>query len=270
MPNPLHVFKKERALFVFLMSLLYSCAGDQPRDPAGSSVSSLSSSSEDLLTDENATFSGSIEEQIKKYQQVISERNIELDYLRNSEDKLSKMILLNGSRGCMLDKKIENLEISIGGGNQPDRDHGTKSDKKSSKGNPDEIVIEFAPGISVSTGGNGFFSNKNHSTGSLSSYRLADIAYVKFLKDGIKYDNKRVCKKVGGFLGIGAREECKYEVVEKNLWFLSEVKIKVNGTLIYDRGSINHDFDGDRSEWKDNNLKENRAYIEMLSKVSCE
>ena len=152
----------------------------------------------------------------------------------------------------------------------PDRDHGVKSNKKSSKGNPDDIVIEFGEGMTISLGGNGFFSNKKHSTGKLSSRKVADISRIKFIKDGIKYENKRVCEKSGGFLGIGASEKCKYEIIEENIWFLSEVKIKVNGVLMYDKGGIGKDFDGDKAEWKDENIKNNEeAYIEMLTKVDC-
>ena len=256
-------------LFLSCLSLAISCNEGKPRSSDASSDLSKSESSS-ILTDENPNFTGTIEEKIKKYQAVISERNPELNFLRNSEDKLSKMILLNSARGCMLEKKLESLEISIGGDKQPDRSWGKRKRRMPSTGNPDEIVVEFAPGISMALGGNGLFKNKNHSSGSLSSHRVADLAYVKFKKSGRKFENKRKCRTESSWFGFNKREKCEYEIDETNIWYLNEVKIKANGTLIYDRGSVNHTFDQDPSEWKDGQLKENRAYIEMLSKIDCE
>ena len=256
---------------------LWACSGDVPTPR--STIASTSSTSADVLgeagvdarlADENIKFSGDAKTQIKKYQDLIAQRSPELSFLRNSEDKLSKMILLNSERGCMLSQNIKSIELSIGGGVQGSRDRGRHGDQKSSKGSPDDIVVEFGSGMSITMDGNGFFRNKNHSTDRLSSYKIADLDKVKFIKDGIKYSNKRHCRRVGGFLGIGSREECEYEVKEENIWFLSDLNIKVNGVLMYDKGGINKTFDGNRSEWEDGNIKSNRAYIEMLGKVDCE
>ena len=255
--------------------LTLSACSDGPAPVRSSDTSSAAGSAgmdamSRKLAEEVPSIKGDTKTQIKAYQALIAERNAELNFLRNSEDKLSKMILLSSARGCMLSQNINNLEIEIGGGRQPDREHGKGSKKRSSKGNPDDIVLDLGNGITVSIDGNGFFGNRRHSTGSIISRKVADISRVKFKKDGIKYSNKRRCKKEGGFLGIGAKEKCEYEYTEENIWFMSEVKIKVNGTLIYDKGGVDRTFDGDKAEWEDNNIKNNRAYVEMLSKVDCD
>lgn len=221
------------------------------------------------ITNENISFSGSTKVQIRKYQELIAKRQDELNFLRNSEDKLSKLILLDSNKACFLSENISSLEIKIGGGRAPDRDHGRKSDKRSSQGNPDNLVINFGNDITLSVDGNGFFDSKKHTTGDLASKKVADLSKISFQKNGIKYSNKRVCERNGGFLGIGSSEKCRYEISEENIWSLSEVEIKVNGVIIYKRGDISHDFDGTASEWKDSNLKSNTEYIKMLGKDDC-
>ena len=259
---------------IALVTVMVACSGGPPQSRNNVKTSDASAEGMDAhsrkLAAESPSISGDVKSQIKQYQGLIAERNAELNFLRNSEDKLSKMILLQSARGCMLSQNIDSLEIRIGGSRQPDREAGKRSNKKSSEGNPDDIVVDFGNGMTVSMNGNGFFDNRKHTTGSLSSRKVADISRIKFEKDGIKYSNDRRCKKSGGFLGIGASEKCEYEYTEENIWFLSEVKISVNGVLIYDQGGIDKTFDGRRAEWKDDNMKNNRAYIEMLSKVSCD
>ena len=98
-------------------ALILGCASEQVPDL--SRAKTQAASGDAMLSkfgNESPKIDGDIKSQIKQYQELIAERNLELDFLKNSEDKLSKMILLQASRGCMLEQNINNLEIEIGGG----------------------------------------------------------------------------------------------------------------------------------------------------------
>lgn len=262
----------------YLTSLLglISCAGESPSGlkkastVKKNSTSGDATSSTDLdknLTNEDITFSGSKKEQIKQYQNLITERSSELNFLRNSEDKLSKLILQTNNRGCMLSKNIDSLEIEIGGGVQDKKNiDDRKRSEKENEGSPDDIVITLGSGMTLTFDGNGLFKNKRVTTDKLSGYKVADISMVSFVKDGEKYENDKYKEKEN----FVSREVTYYRVYELNRWSLQEVRLKVNGVTIYDKGGIDQMFEGGRDEFKDSNIKSNRAYINMLSKVDCE
>lgn len=278
---------------MFLLCIAVSCSeGEAPKPESSTSSSSLTKTSQNSgdgslgggqdsgveglnsdpeLINENISFGGSTKQQIIKYRELIGRRDAELSFLRNSEDKLAKLMLLNSARGCMLSQNIDQLEIRIGGGIAPDRNIGRKSDKRKNSGNPDDIEVRFGNDISLSINGNGLFKDNKYVTGDLSNYKIADLAKVEFRKDGTKYLNERVCKKKSGFLGIGSSESCKYEIDETNRWKLNEVKLIVNGVTIYETGGLDILFGSDGEDsWEEKSFKENRAYIEMLKKIDCE
>ena len=142
--------------------------------------------------------------------------------------------------GCMLSKKISSLQLEIGGTiSSPKRVKKKTSSRRNDKGRPNELTLILGDNMTISINGNGLFSNKNFTSDRLSNYSIADISRFELIKDGIKYSHKnRKCEKKRRVFWDWGKKVCKHDIYEENIWSLNELRIKVNGQLIYNKGGI--------------------------------
>lgn len=204
---------------------------------------------------------------IKKIQEEIAGRREELSKQRNTEDKLTKYLSVDNSRGCFLQEPIRSLEILVNGNLPGPRSLGTGNAMKD-QGDADKVAFKLGNDITITSDVGIMRPNGTISNNSFSGKKVADIEDLTIEKMGSKFFNDRKCHQSCSLFVI-CKSSCKTQISELNSFSLSSIEVKINDKTIYKNDSVGKSFTfGDRIlVLKD--LKNRPEYLDALAIQDC-
>ena len=204
---------------------------------------------------------------IKKLQDEIAGRREELAKQRNTEDKLTKYLSVDNSRGCFLQEPIKSLEIIVNGNLPGPRSLGTGNAMRD-EGDANKVSFKLGNDITITSDVGIMRSNGTASNNTFSNKKVADIEQLTVEKMGSKFFNDRKCHQSCSLFVI-CKTSCTTQISELNSFSLSSIEVKINEKTLYKNDNVGKSFTfGDRTlVLKD--LKNRPEYLDLLAIQDC-
>ncbi|MEI8027824.1 MAG: hypothetical protein WCI18_15855 [Pseudomonadota bacterium] len=210
---------------------------------------------------------GSLRSEITKLQGEIKIRSAELAKSRNTEDKLTKYLTIDSSRGCFVEQPLKSIEILVDGNLPGPRSLGY-GDARKDDGDSSKIAFEFGNDITI-TSDIGIMKNKGSITSTeFSSKKVADISQISVKKMGTKFFNDRQCHQSCSVF-VFCKSSCKTAISELNTFALNSLEIKINGQTFYKNRNIGESFTFGNRNLELGDYKNRAEYLDVLAIQDC-
>lgn len=283
-------------LFGLSLCFLTACEGNKSGSSksSGSAADGSASDTSKSESDVNSQDIGSVSyvdsPLVDKFLKLVSEISARAPKLNRERDRRGKLRLALGSQlgvGCMQDVKVKSLEVIIEGQKMGDADI---TPYYRGPANPSEgtgrTVFEFSFGDGTFSKALTFTNEETRnalfSVGTRKSwvpesqdYLVGQIQRIKIKKLSGSFHTKDLCDG-GSFVSSCTN---KQQIIEQERYYLSSLKVKINGELIYDRGNISHLFSSYGTQqdsysslgfgWSDDHININEAYVRMKQRDDC-
>ncbi len=210
---------------------------------------------------------GSMRAEIAKLQGEIKLRSAELAKARNTEDKLTKYLTIDSSRGCFLQQPLKSIEILVDG-NLPGPKSLGYGAGRTDDGDSSKIAFEFGNDITITSDIGIMKDNGSITSTEFSLKKVADISQISVKKMGAKFFNDRKCHQSCSVF-VFCKSTCKTAISELNTSALNSLEVKINGKTFYKNSNIGKSFTfGDRNlELSD--YKNRAEYLDVLAIQDC-
>lgn len=220
----------------------------------------------------------SVEENVKLFEEWLAETRRQYDaksdtYLATAQDvgRLRRDLRGDLNLGCWGRDVIQSIEISFKGAHLPlsDWDRSQTALPLGTKGNPTQTILDLGGGLR--------FTNPDEKTSPLfqengkwviaanTDLTIGDISNITLQKGGYSYQSYKNCWSTWGGLGTA----CEWQNRESDRYRLDSLAVKINGQLIYERDSLNFNFERTSLNWIERELTSNPAYVDLMRRRDC-
>lgn len=220
----------------------------------------------------------STEENVKLFEDWLAETRRQYEaksdiFLATAQDvgRLRRDLRGDLNSGCWGRSVIQSIEMSFKGAHLPlsDWDRSQTALPLGITGHPTQTTLDLGGGLR--------FTNPDEKTSPLfqengkwvvaanTELTIGDISNITVQKGGYSYQNNKNCWSTWGGLGTA----CEWQNRESDRYRLDALAVKINGQLIYERDSLNFNFERTSLNWIEKELTSNPAYVDLMRRRDC-
>lgn len=209
-----------------------------------------------------------LEKKVANLEDSAEQKDIQLDFERDRQGKLTKELLGESALGCFAHQTIRKIELQIKGVHLEDGAMFETSDKEEAVGQAASIQFQFGEQLT--------FNNSDEEKNSVfredgrmvfeekGTRKIGEIEFIRVDKGGIDFKNAQTCSQFLLFFKV-----CRQQNWETKRYRMDDFTVYVNDQLFYKKTGANAVFERNALRWEDRNLGMNPSYLQMMARTDC-